>query len=114
MSKKEKEKEIVSIRADRSQIHCKLLGEFVVLHEENWEGTNEYDDRIERIYEIAYHVVRIKDIVCLKHQVSENYTRVYLNNVKNLESVNVIDDFNELLELLNYSNQQTNKNNQTT
>ena len=104
-----KEKKVVSIRADRSQIHCKLLGEFVVLHEEIWVNTNEYDDRIERIYKIIYHVVRIKDIVCLRHQVSENYTRVYLNNVKNLEAVNVINDFNELLGLLSYSNQQTNE-----
>ena len=109
-----REKEIVSIRADRSQIHCKLFGEFVILHEESWVNTNEYDDRIEQIYKIAYHVVRIKDIVRLKHLELWDYTRVYLNNVKNLESVDVIDDFNELLELLSYSNQQTNKNNQTT
>ena len=98
------------IHVDRDTIHCRQCGKFIIVHLEFHSQTTSEGDWIYAVKEIALNSQNIYKISC-----DANDIRIYYTHDGSTDTIDVIDDFNEVLETINkIASKAINENDQTT
>lgn len=98
------------IHVDRNTVHCRQCGKFIIVHTEFHSKTTSEGDWIYIANEIALNSQNIYKIFC-----DTNDVRIYYTYGSCVDSIDVIDDFNEILETINkITSKAINENDQTT
>ena len=98
------------IHLDRNTIHCRQSGKFIIVHSEFHAQTTSEGDWIYEVSEIALNSQNIYKIFC-----DTNDIRIYYTHGDSNDAIDVIDDFNEVLEVINkITSKVINENSQTT
>ena len=98
------------IHVDRNTIHCRQCGKFIIVHIEFHSQTTSEGDWIYTVKEIALNAQNIYKIYC-----DANDIRIYYTHDGSTDTIDVIDDFNEVLETISkITSKVIDENNQTT
>lgn len=98
------------IHVDRNTIHCRQSGKFIIVHTEFRGQTTSEGDWIYEVKEIALNSQNIYKISC-----DMNDIRIYYTHGDSNDFIDVIDDFNEVLEVISkITSKVINENSQTT
>ena len=103
-------REIQQIRVDRNTVHCGQNGVFIIVHEEVHDYNTPEGERVFKAKEVAIIAANIYKVSNDKDDI-----RIHYVHGDSTDYIDVIDNFNEVLDMIHQITHKPNtENNQTT